>query len=107
MAVRKLYTVCAISYWRGKVSDVIVGMTVARSEEEVTEIVRRHVPPQKTFTLHMANTGGPTPPDVMGREAEVLGHYGFDWLDPRGPKYHPVGLISETVVKLVSEGQAL
>lgn len=107
MAVRKLYTVCAITYWRGKVSDVIVGMTVARSDEEVSEIVRRHVSPQKTFTVHMANTGGPSPADVMGREADMLEHYGFDWLDPRGPKYHPVGPISEVVTQLITSDTAL
>lgn len=107
MAVRKLYTVCVITYWHGKISDVICGMTVARSDDEVSEIVRRHVGSRKTFTLHMANTGGPTPPDIMGEEAKVLEHYGFDWLDPRGPNYHPAGPVWETVRDLATQGQAL
>ena len=106
MAVKKLYTVCAITYWLGKISDVIVGFTLARSDEEVTTIVRKHVKPSKTFTVHMANTGGPTTPAIANREAALFLHYGFDWLDPEGPRTHVID-VPTRVALLMSEGQAL
>lgn len=106
MAVKKLYSVCAITYSLGKISDVIVGFTVARSDEEVTTIVRKHVKPSKTFSIHMANTGGPSKPDVANREAALFLHYGFDWLDPEGPRTHVID-VPTRVALLMTEGHAL
>jgi hypothetical protein len=107
VAVKKLYTVCALTYWLGKVSDVIVGFTVARSDEEVSAIVRKHVKPNKTFSVHMASTGGPTKPDVAKREAELFLHYGFDWLDPEGPEGAGTQPAPVRVKSLMTEGHAL
>ena len=106
VAVKKLYTVCAITYSLGKISDVIVGFTLARTDEEVTTIVRKHVKPSKTFSIAMANTGGPTPPAIANREAALFLDYGFDWLDPEGPRTHVLD-IPTRVAHRMSEGQAL
>lgn len=106
VAVKKLYTVCAITFSLGRVSDVITGFTLARSDEEVTAIVRKHVAPSKTFSIHMANSGGPAKPSIASREAALFLHYGFDWLDPDGPSRLAVDIPTH-VARLITESKAL
>jgi len=103
VAAHKLYTVCAITFSIGRVSDVILGFTLARSDEEVSAILRRHVGPSKTFSTYMANTGGPSTPDVAGREAAIFLGYGFQWLDPKGPGRLDVDIPTH-IVRLITEG---
>jgi hypothetical protein len=107
VAVKKLYTVCAITFSIGRVSDVILGFTLARSDEEISAIVRKHVDPSKTFSVHMANTGGPAKPAVVNREAALLLRYGFDWLDPEGPGRRLDVDIPTHVARLITASKAL
>lgn len=83
MAVRRVYSVCAITFARGgQVSDVIVGFTVARSDEEVSRIVREHVGPKKRFSVYHASAGSASP-KVGAMEARELLNFEHQWLDPR------------------------
>jgi hypothetical protein len=107
VAVRKLYTVCATTDPRGHDGRFILGFTVARSDDEVRSVVRKHVKPSETFKVHMATTGGPRKPEIAKREAELFLDYGFDWLDPRGPACIDTAPVPDIVERLMTEGLAL
>lgn len=107
MAVRKLYTVGVNTFALGQVSESIVGFTVARSDEEVRAIVRRHVSPSRTFQVFMSGTGGPKKPDIARATVRVFLEYGLTWLDPRGPLVMSDERIPDAVVEMMTGGCAL
>lgn len=100
MALRKLYTVAYITFHLNKVSDVVIGFTVARSDDEVTRIVRARVPPSKKFTIYKATAGTGHAPTAR-QEAEFLMSHDFEWLDPSGARQDsglPVPVIVEQLM---------
>lgn len=107
LALRKLYTVAYITFQLNKVSDVVIGFTVARSDDEVTRIVRARVPPSKKFTIYKA-TAGSYDPEIARREAQVLIAHDFEWLDPRPPAERDAEhSIPALVVRLLTRDIAL
>lgn len=106
MAVRRVYSVCAVSFTTtGRVSDVIVGFTVARSTDEVERIVRRHVGQAKRFSVYHASAGSANP-RVGALEARELLGFNHAWLDPRPHAQHDDMSVPELVQRLMSQDVA-
>jgi hypothetical protein len=107
MALRRLYSVCVRTSSRADSDvDFICGMTVARSDEEVKDIVRMHVPPHKRFEIRALQPGD-SDPLLAGDVAAILEQYSFRWLDPRPERERDDASLRELVPRLITVGLAL
>ncbi len=106
MALRRLYSVAVLITPRIGGVEFICGMTVARTEEQVRDIVRMHVGPNKRFEIR-ALVPGDSNPAIAGNVAEILSKYGFEWLDPRPQSERTSATLEDLVPYLLTADLAL
>ena len=101
MAKKRLYTVCILGASSNRITDAIVGFTVADSEDEVHRIAQMHLPRKRVY-VRMA-TAGESDPVMAARVADIFLDHGIRWLDPRPARERGIrGEIPQTVAQLIA-----